>query len=794
VEPLFDLIIDTSAYHRVSFEFAALSPLAGIVLIMSVGLASWLFWHRTLPRDRVLVAVFRSAILFIVAFLILDPTLVGQKSIPGSQFVLMLFDDSKSMTIQEPDGTTRAQKLQHALSADNHRFERALSQTHQLAYYRFGANVHRIRSAEALQFSEARSDIAASVVGTLGRGTGTDVAAVVLFSDGIRQSPLPDPLDALPVNIPVFTVGTGTHQDWTSLSLTDLAVSRSPFDQSPVHVNVGVSALGLANERVILEILDRERRVVSDAFEILSDSLFQMRRLEFVPDRPGWITYRSRIRLADQPFEGISPIANERDPLPDDNVRDFVVDNRERTFRVLYFSGRPNWEHKFVRRALLEDEQIELASLIRISGAERKFVFRGSETSLSNPLFEGYDDEADSAPRYDEAVFLRIGVRQSELVTGYPLTPEDLFDYHAIIWSDVESEFFSSGHLELTRSFVSDRGGSLLLLGGPRSLAEGGYGGSVIEPLLPVVLPSSDDHLSQDWSRSFYPNPTMAGVLSGIWSLDPDPDKNRGIWETLPRLYGTNTVLTTRAGADVLARAQFGTADSGPLFALQRYGEGSCAVFATGETWPMTMLTDNPDPSHGRFWRQMIRSLLANVPDPVVFPNIDDAVVGEPLELSTLLRDSTFIERESLNVNAHLVGPKGETISLGVEESIEQSGRYSMPFTPTRPGTYRLEIDALDTDGTRIARDDHAFIVHPDTREHLNPRYAPNYLRKISAQTGGRFFELADLESLPDHIPWEQTSADQIDRIPLWNAPPFYVILVILLVTEWYLRRKRGHP
>jgi hypothetical protein len=243
----------------------------------------------------------------------------------------------------------------------------------------------------------------------------------------------------------------------------------------------------------------------------------------------------------------------------------------------------------------------------------------------------------------------------------------------------------------LPREFVADRGGVLLLTGGPRSLAEGGYGRSVIEPLLPVVLPTEASGDPRRWTTAFYPKPTMAGILSGIWSLDPSPEKNREIWEALPSLFGLNKVLTTRAGADILARGAHTPGDVGqPLFVIQRYGEGTCAVLATGETWPWMMLTEKPDPSHGRFWRQMIRSLLANVPDPVVFPEIRNAVVGERLLLDTLVRDSTFVERESLDIQARIVGPDGVEHPLSVEESIETSGSYRTPFTPTTPGMYRL--------------------------------------------------------------------------------------------------------
>lgn len=789
---LLDWFVDTTPYRQVGFEFAAAPVLVGTLLCGVAVLVVYLWWRRgSLPAS---LAVARAVVCGLVAFLVLGPTLVGWKSVPGSQFVLLLFDDSRSMTVRDPGGETRGRAVVDALASDNRVFEREVEQRHRIARYRFGADVHRVRSADALRFEEGRTDLTGAVSRALDRAAGTEVAAVVLFSDGIQQSREPFPVDRLPTDVPVFTVGAGRDDRWPSLALTDLSVSRSPFDESPVQVSVGVSAHGLVGERAVIEIVDGNRRVVSDAFEIRADSLVQKRRLEFVPDRPGWIAYRSRVRLADQPFEGITPVASDRDPVTADNVRDFVVDNRARTFRILFFSGRPNWEHKFVRRALSEDRQLETASLIRISGAEKKFVFRGNEASMSNPLFEGYDDDADLAPRYDEAVFLRIGVGQSELTTGYPLEAEDLYPFHAVIWSEIESDFFSTGHLELTRSFVSERGGSLLLLGGPRSLAEGGYAGSVIEPLLPIVLPSNTSRRT-DWSLAFHPRPTVPGVLSGIWSLDPDPSRNEALWRSLPLIHGVNEALTTRAGADILSEAVSRTGEvTRPLFAMQRYGEGTSAVLATGETWPWQMLPLEPDPAHGRFWRQMIRSLLATVPDPVVFPVVRDAVAGEPLTLATLVRDSTFVERESLVVDARLTAPHGVLHRPAVEESIAESGVYTITHTPSAPGAYGLSVTARDLDGRAVAVDDYAFIVHPDDRELRTSRYDPENLRRISAHTGGRFFPLDRIDEIPDLLPWRQTRDDQVDRIALWNAPPFYLLLLLLLIPEWYVRRTQGRP
>ena len=60
------------------------------------------------------------------------------------------------------------------------------------------------------------------------------------------------------------------------------------------------------------------------------------------------------------------------------NNRKLVTVNRGKgPYRVLYVSGRPNWEFKFLRRAIQEDQEVQLVGLLRIAKREAKFDFRG---------------------------------------------------------------------------------------------------------------------------------------------------------------------------------------------------------------------------------------------------------------------------------------------------------------------------------------------------------------------------------------------------------------------------------
>jgi len=770
------------AYRDVRFVLDVAWPVAlvllGIVFCASVG-----FWHRRRPAlSKVLIGL-RAVALTLALFLLLGPALVAQRLEPGTHFVPVLFDDSRSMTVPEYDGQARAERFVQVYQGSD--FERVLTQSHQVARFRFGSTTARVNEVGDLAFDQGRTDIVGAIRGVLKQMSGASVSAVVVFSDGVQQSAAPVSITDLSRDVPVFTVGVGRDDLWRDLALADVSVSRVRSDE--VAVTARVVAEGLGGEDVMVDVLDGKRVVASSPLSIVGPEEENYVRLAFDPQKDGWVSHRVRVRLADT-----TDVAT-KDRIAENNARDILVDNRERVFRILYFSGRPNWEGKFLRRALDGAPQLVLSSLVRISGAERKFVFRGRDATMANPLFEGFDDQALNAPRYDEAVFIRIGVSESELAGGYPSDVSELFRYHVMIWGDIERDFFSLAQLNLTREFVSKRGGSFLMLGGPRAYSEGGWAHSTIEPMLPVVLGPAGDYDDV----AFRAKPTIEGVLSGVWSLSEDAEVNAEQWANLSALYGVNAFASVRAGATVMATVdtESGAVDGQPLFAWQRYGEGLSAALGTGETWQWQMMQNVEDAAHERFWRQLARLLAMRVPEPVtMIDSGEDVVVGDVRDLKFVVRDSLFEPREGLSVDVQVEIPNGGTVRLPISESIAEVGAYSATFEATEAGLHRVKLTARDSDGADIGQLDAAVLARPDHLEFLSARYNPDFLKRLSAHTGGKFIELDTLDELAEQIPYTDQAHARLDRFPLWHFPPFYMLLVLLLCVEWYLRRKRGEP
>lgn len=772
-----------------------LALLAGAGLLVGV----W-YWRRlrSLPRGRqVALVALRTAFVVLLIFLALDPAVIAQHVRPGEQFVALLFDDSLSMRIADAEADSRGEHLQSAYATAKEAFEDRLKRRHQVVRYRVGEGAEPIRDISELTFDQKQSDLAGSVAQVLQDLEGTVVSGVVLFSDGVQLADAEN-LAArrrdIPDDIPVFTVGVGESSAWRDIEITGLNVKRTDFDRSPVVLTADVRSVGLAGREAVVEAAIGSRTVKSKRISVTEPVQEHEVRLEFVPDRKDWIEYEARVTLVEQPVpEGE---AAPKDRIAENNVRRFAVDNRERAYRILYVSARPNWQNKFFRMALKQDaEQLKLSSLILISDADRKFEFRGKKSTMANPLFEGFE-ETEDRPRYDEAIFLRMGLGKDELTSGYPVDPEQLFRFDLVVLGDIERRFFTTEQLELTRDFVDRRGGTLLMFGGPHAFTEGGYDGTVLEKMMPVLLYEEGADLDRlHVEGEYYVRPTVEGRLAGSWMFDDDEERDAQLWAELPPLYGLNRFPLVRAGATIMARATGGDpeAEDQPVFAIQRYGEGLCAVLASGDTWQWQMRSNHMDDRHERFWRQVVRNLVKDVPDPTFLRAKQDAYTQfDPSTFEFVARDESFIRREALQCTVTVTKPSGQTVTLPVEESLEEVGVYRSPYTPETPGLHTLEFVAADDKGETVGRMQDAFLVQPDYREFQTAQYDPQFLQNFAETHGGGFYTLDDLDELADAIPVPQALDSQEVVLHLWHLPGFYVALVGMMIAEWYLRRKAG--
>jgi hypothetical protein len=477
------------------------------------------------------------------------------------------------------------------------------------------------------------------------------------------------------------------------------------------------------------------------------------------------------------------------------NERLVVVDRGGGPYRVLYVCGRPNWEFKFLRRALMADDQLDLVGLVRIARREPKFSFRSKAGESTNPLFRGFEHEdEESAERYDQPVLVRLNVKdENEMRDGFPKTAEELYRFDAVILDDVEAPFFTQDQLTLLSNFVSRRGGGLLMLGGPDSFAAGRYARTPVGNLLPV-------YVDQDVTKSARGEHEYRLALTRDGWLQPWVRTRQTEPEERDRLASMTTfrmltpISSIKPAATTLAEVVDEAGNKHPALVTQRFGRGRSAALLIGDFWRWNMRRQSDLESDlEKSWRQTVRWLVADVPRRVeaeVRPQ-DDSEIGE-VTVDVRVRDAEYLPLDNAQVAIEVMTPDGKKLSLDAEPIDNEAGAYRASHVPRLPGSYRAMIDVKAPDGTPVGQREAGWVAQPaaDEFKTLQPNRAA--LEEIAAKTGGEIVAVEKLNAFVAGLPNRKVPITEPWIRPAWHHPLFYMAILGCLVGEWGLRRWKG--
>jgi hypothetical protein len=435
--------------------------------------------------------------------------------------------------------------------------------------------------------------------------------------------------------------------------------------------------------------------------------------------------------------------------------------------------GEPRYEVRFIRAAIDADSSLQLVTLQRT--AENKF--------------------------------LRLNVDGPEdLVAGFPTTRAELFKYQAVVLGSIEASFFSHDQMQMLADFVNVRGGGLLFLGGRRAFAEGGYTGTPLADVMPVVIAGPAVPDSATFLADLQVKLTPAGMTDATTQLGGADSLSAKRWSTLPVLTSVNQIRGVKPGAVTLVQ---GVVPPGgrsgppgqklpdytqPVLAFQHYGRGVAYALPVQDTWQWQMDPSVPlgDLTFQTFWRQLLRQLTTNVPGRVTVTVAADQVNPRtPIQLQAEVVDSAYVRANDARVTAHITEPSGAARDVPFEWTVNQDGEYRATFTPDEEGILRIRVDA--SRGTGSAAEDSTFVRVADLNtEFVNAEMRADLLKRIATETGGRFYTPATVSQLPQDLTMTNRGVTVVNEMDLWDMPFNFLLLVVLVSAEWAYRRARG--
>ena len=199
----------------------------------------------------------------------------------------------------------------------------------------------------------------------------------------------------------------------------NLTAGEPLLSDSSVDLSVSVTSTGFGTTPVQLRLTENGRPIETRQVSPTADGS-PMHELFTVSPSPD----RATVYGVEIPVEA-------RELVAENNTRRVLVPPQGRRRRVLVVEGAPGFEHTFLKRALAHDQSLDVDSVVR----------------------KGRNDQG------RDTFFIQAGGGRSALLgAGYPIERAALFGYDAILFGNIEGDFFSRDQLEMTASFVAAQG------------------------------------------------------------------------------------------------------------------------------------------------------------------------------------------------------------------------------------------------------------------------------------------------------------------------------------------------
>jgi uncharacterized membrane protein len=709
-------------------------------------------------RDRVLLIGFRVALFLVVLFALLRPMLLLKVAVPQQNFVGIVIDDSRSMQVADYDGQPRSAFVNQELARTDAPLLTALGKRFNLRVFRFSSSAERLQSTSDLTFEGTATRLGDALDRARSELSGLPVAGLVVVTDGSDNADRT--IDASIAGLkaqgmPVFAVGVGQERLTRDIQVTRVETPARVLKGSSLVLDVVVTQVGYAGQKVALVVEDSGRIVGTQDVTLPGDGESQTVKVRLKTADVG--TRLFQFKIAPQPNEEVT-LNNTREALID------VINRRE---KILYVEGEPRPEPKFVRQATELDDNLQVVLLQRTAEATSNAPDKYWRAGVDGP---------------------------DELKDGFPTTREELFKYRAIILGSMEASAFSADQLRMLGDYVDVRGGGLLMLGGPHSFSEGGWAGTPVGDALPVVL-DRGSRGPQYPPAELVVKPTVIGASHPSVQITEKESDAPAKWRDLPPLTTLNPIRETKPGATVLLTGLDERGREDVVLAVQRYGRGKAIALTPQDTWLWRMHArmDVKDQTHHLFWQRMARWLVDGVPDRVMVAAAPGRVQkGEPVTLTANVLDPEFKGINDGRITASVTSASGKVQDVPMEWTVEHDGEYRARFTPAEDGVYQVSVGGTTKDGKDTTRGSASFRTAPSDAEYFDAAMRKPLLERLAAETEGRFYRTSEVKDLPDAIAYSGKGITVTEERELWDMPILLLALLALMGGEWWMRRQRG--
>lgn len=703
------------------------------IAVLVLAAIAYFYYFRTLPPlsagRRYLLLLVRALSLAILFFLILEPVLRLLYRQSEKPIVAVLLDNSASMKIRE-NGAVRGDSVAYLAGRLP-----GIDRLDSLEIVPFAFDLAtRPWKGDSLRFATDGSDISETISAALDSLSGRNLQAIVLVSDGIYNRGANPYLAAQNSPAPIYTVLVGD----TSLP-RDVALRRVQTNQiTYVNQEMPVEAVfwqnGYDGKKALLTISKDGQELARETVTFGKSGFEQKVELTLVAREAGDFNYSVQL----QALEGEVTARNNQQ-----NLRVQVLKSK---IRMLVLSGAPSFD----RQAL---------------------AFAGEQ--LKDYAFTFLTEKGPG--EYYEAGFNEVKLDSQDL----------------LIFSGFPTRFSDETQVRALMQTVSERRVPVFWFAARsadyRKL-------SAFEQLLPFQPTSRLTPLENQFAQL-----TAGGRIHPVTRLDENETANDLLWKALPPLE-IYPQLKPRPGVQALLAPdsreseRSGSAGDVPLIAYAyRQNEIKHLVFNGSNigSWQFQLQTDPArEQFFARFLERAVRWLVNrdDIQQIQIRPLQPVYNVGEAVVFSGQVYDEFYQPVSDAEV---IVTVAGDTSRISDEMIAEGDGFYRQSFSGLPEGEFSYRVEAKRKDKAIGARSG-KFTVKPFFLEFQQIPANHTLMKQLADISGGTLYRPAEfLQDFPGKKLESRVQYASLEYF-IWNYWHWLLLLILLLGTEWFLRKRWG--
>lgn len=711
---------------------------AALILAVALG---YLPVRRRGGRALVLLGLRLAALALLLVFLV-QPQKRGEETSWLRARVAVLVDVSESMTDKaDPSQPTRAERVAAWLRSP---LAREVAEKFDTRWFVFDGMVSEVGGPPAdLRFEGKRSNPWGALARVTELCQGQPLAGILLFTDGLAGAGETE-ATAMGTRVAVFETEKPFDAAGRAarVAIQGIEYPRKLGVGREGEVRVTLAATGATGRGLDVELWREGAKLASRAVVFSGDGT---RDAVFPVSHATAGTVSYEVRVPNVPPDARSLA----EPL--------LVTVTEQSTRVVYLQNSLSFEMKFLKKALVGDRNLQLSVFVRWPD--------GRLVSLSG------GGAAAAAESFGPAMLAGTA---------------------ALVLGDLLPETLASPAFAGVPEFVN-RGGGLVVLGGPNGLASATLQKTALAKILPVLAPQG-----ATWQEGSFPvETTDVGlhhpVFGPLFAKASD----------FPPLLSLNAASGVTPAAEVLMQTRVG-ARAIPLVVAARSGKGKVVVLLTDSIWRWRLAARGWSGEHTpyeTFWSQLMEWLVS---EPIprgattrmeLVAEPQTSTFGEKVELRASLDLPPNVPApSSVAVSVHAPDGRKLNFSLRAIEPMRPGGSrvWRAEFEPHVPGLWRAE--SLAEAGSQALKAETRFVVSVPAAEITGRPIDRAALKQLAASTGGTFYPVEKWESWSHDFRTEEQCVTRTRLTDLWNHPVLVILFFSLLVAEWTIRRRANWP